>query len=647
MERDEKDAVERLKGRLYDRTAKTDVGEERTALSKKESSVPTAWSDVHARGESEDISIETPIPMAKKTRSVARTFLISSMLFFVGASAVAAFMFFGGGNLISPQNIDIEIVAPSLVDGGKEASFQILVQNRNQTALQLVDLVVDYPGDTRSPVDPTEPLAHERISIGTIASGEQIKRTVSGLFYGNEGAQEKVLVTLEYSVAGSNAVFQKKIEQSFVIGSSPVSLTVRVPAEAVAGEQFPIDIEVRANAPTSIATVAVEARYPFGFSPVSTSPKAAAGGSTLWMLGTMAPGSTKTIHIVGTIDGQDGDERIFRFLVGSNTDATDPHVTVPFLEVPQTLTVRLPFISGTISVAGQSGKAIAVVPGAGIKGVVTWKNNLPDSVANLELALSFAGPALDGNSISAVNGFYQSANSSIIWTKDQEPTLAQVPPGGGGALQFSFSSLLPGANNVLITNPTIELNLTVKGTRVGDGGASETVSSVASAEVRLASVLSLLAEARHFTGPFVNSGPMPPRAESPTTYTIMWTVKNPTNTVANASVSTVLPPYIEFVAAQPGNNLTYDSASRTVRWTIGDIKAGTGYTLAQNQAAFQVRFTPSTSQVGTAPLLTGGTLLSGQDRFAQVAVQASAPAPTTSVAGESGFVSGMDIVAPK
>ena len=46
MERDEKDSVERLKGRLYDRTAKTDAGEERTALSKEESSVPTAWNDV-------------------------------------------------------------------------------------------------------------------------------------------------------------------------------------------------------------------------------------------------------------------------------------------------------------------------------------------------------------------------------------------------------------------------------------------------------------------------------------------------------------------------------------------------------------------------------------------------------------------------
>jgi len=261
--------------------------------------------------------------------------------------------------------------------------------------------------------------------------------------------------------------------------------------------------------------------------------------------------------------------------------------------------------------------------------------------------LSFAGPALDKNSINAVNGFYQSANSSIIWTKDQEPTLVQVPPGGSGTLQFSFGSLLPGANNVLITNPTIELNLTVKGTRVGGGGASETVTSVASAEVRLASTLSLSAEAMHFTGPFLNSGPMPPRAELPTTYTIIWTVKNPTNTVANASVSTVLPPYIEFVAAQPGNSLTYDSASRTVRWNIGDIKAGTGYTLGTSQAAFQVVLNPSTSQVGTTPMLTGGTLLSGQDRFAQVAVRASAPSPTTNIAGEAGFVGGMDIIAPK
>ena len=57
-------------------------------------------------------------------------------------------------------------------------------------------------------------LTHERISIGTIKSGEQIKRTTSALLYGQEGAQQKLVAHLEYNLSGSNAVFEKSAETS-------------------------------------------------------------------------------------------------------------------------------------------------------------------------------------------------------------------------------------------------------------------------------------------------------------------------------------------------------------------------------------------------------------------------------------------------
>jgi hypothetical protein len=60
-----------------------------------------------------------------------------------------------------------------------------------------------------------------------------------------------------------------------------------------------------------------------------------------------------------------------------------------------------------------------------------------------------------------------------------------------------------------------------------------------------------------------------------------------------------------------------------------------------------VTLNPSTSQIGQAPALTGPIQLSGTDRFAQVTVESQAPGPTTRIAGEIGFTSGMDIVAPK
>lgn len=650
----DRDSVEKLKRHLYNRDGEVETGEERTVLSPDMAAAPTSWSDIRSPGTPEEelppaATFEPKESFAsfmarQPSRSLATKFLFGSMLFFVAATGVAAYIFFGGANLISPQNIDIDIAAPSLIDGGKEATLDVLIRNRNQTALELVDLVIDYPEGARSAADPSQTLTHDRESLGTIASGQQIKRKISGIFYGSEGVEQTVQFTLEYSVAGSNAVFEKKAEVKFTIGTSPVSLSIKSPEKITAGEQFSMEVEVRSNALEPVSDVAVQTQFPFGFTLLSTDPKTESG-STLWKLGEFEPGETKTIKINGSIQGQDGDERIFRFSVGRSEDDTDTKIEVPFVVIPQTITVTEPFISATISVGGQT-ENITATPGRHLRGEVSWRNNLSESVSDVELSLSFSGPALDENSIDAPNGFYRSSDKSIVWTKDDESSLREVRPGQTEEFEFNFDTLEIGSGGVLITNPIINLNLTVRGVRENGDGDPETVSSVATAKVELTSLPTLSAETFHFSGPFNNEGPMPPRAEDETTYTIVWTVKNSSNTVANTNVTTTLPPYVDFVRAQEGSGITYDNGSHTIKWNIGDVKAGVGYTLPARQAAFQVEISPSKSQVGETPALTRDAVLTGQDRFAQVSVEARAGAPTISINGESQFKQGMDIVAP-
>jgi hypothetical protein len=652
MAQEEGSGVERLKKRLYARGLKAKPLGERAPLSRSDIEAPTNWADIRPPApepaesnpfqpqpsQAEPAAAPPPAPvMRKKSMSFATKFLLGSVVFFIGAIGVSAALFFGGVNTTSPQNIDVQVITPSLVDGGKEATIEILITNRNTTPLQLADLVIDYPDGARSVDDPTQALTHQRISIGTINSGQQLKRTISALFYGSEGTAETLVARLECSVSGSNSVFEKQNEATFTIGSSPVSLTVDAPSRATSGDPFGLDVTVRSNASTPVENVAVEAQYPFGFTVSGANPQGT-GNNTLWRLGTLQPGASKTIHITGSINASDGDERVFRFLVGSNSDQTDPHVRVPFLTVPQTLTVEKPYISGTLSVDGQTGSTIAVAAGKTLQGTISWANNLSDSVSDLELSLQLDGPALDKNSISAQNGFYQSNNSTIEWTSSGDSSLASVPPGGSGNILFSFATLPPGANGSLITNPTITLTLQVKANRQGDTGG-EAVSSVATTKVVLASQLSLTAQSFRNSSTLPNTGPVPPRAESESSYVITWTVKNSANTVANGVAETILPPYARFVVAESGSGITYDESSRTVRWNLGDIKPGVGYTAPVRQASFQVAVTPSTSQVGGVIALIGDSSLSGLDRFTQVSLTASASAPTTATSdGVSGVV---------
>ncbi len=646
MPPEEKDEIEQLKHKLYSRGRKLpELSDVRTPLNPSTAEAPVAWTKeeekVLEKPQSSSLYYEEP----PKGMSLPAKFLIGAVGFFVLAAGAAAYMFFGGGNLISPQNIDIQIISPSLIDSGKEQQFQIIITNRNSAPLDLADLVLDFADSTRDPKDPTKSMQHVRLSVGTIGAGQQAKLTSSAVIYGSEGSSQTIKATLDYSVANSNAVFQKESSVDYLIGSSPVSLSVAAPSEAIANEAFTMDVTVANNSTQTIDNVVVQSEYPFGYSITSATPKALAGGK-FWKLGSLQPGQTQVIHINGTLDGADGDSRVFRFIVGSNADQTDTVVKVPLLTVPYTLTVHKPFISGTISINGQTGKTVSVAAGQALQGTIQWQNNLTTSVSNVQLKVTLSGPALDKSSVASASGFYQSQDSSITWSPSQDQSLGLVSPGAGGTLQFSFATLPPGSGGVLVTNPTVTVNLTVEGTRVGEDNVPQTVTSAAQTQVSIASAATVGVQALHFSGPFTNSGPMPPKAESETSYAIVWTVKNASSEVANATVQTVLPPYVRFISA--GNSaVSYDSGSRTVRWTIGNLKVGVGYSSPAQTAAFQVGLSPSVSQVGSTPTVTGDVQFQGQDRFAQVNVTSNAQAPTTQLIGDSGYHSGMEIVAPK
>src|SRR3989344_2966302 len=159
-----KDSVEGLRDKLDARHNQGGMQDVRAPMSHEESELPRAWSDLASR--QPNPAVATP----ESRMSFATKFFIVSIGFFLVALAVAGVAFFWGPNTISPSNIDIQIVAPSLVDGGKEAQFQIIINNKNPAELQVADLVIDYPSGSRNPKAPTEPLLHERQTLGTVAA---------------------------------------------------------------------------------------------------------------------------------------------------------------------------------------------------------------------------------------------------------------------------------------------------------------------------------------------------------------------------------------------------------------------------------------------------------------------------------------------
>jgi hypothetical protein len=150
--------------------------------------------------------------------------------------------------------------------------------------------------------------------------------------------------------------------------------------------------------------------------------------------------------------------------------------------------------------------------------------------------------------------------------------------------------------------------------------------------VKIETQTSLASQVFYSTGPFGNTGPLPPVAEETTTYTVIMALANGSNPLSDAIVEATLPPYVTWTNNTQASygTLTYNESTRTISWRIGDMDAGK--TLA---AAYQVSVLPSQSQVGTVPALVLEQRSRAKDRFTGTTVRATTPDVATQPSDEN------------
>src|SRR6185295_4185684 len=81
------------------------------------------------------------------------------------------------------------------------------------------------------------------------------------------------------------------------------------------GESFTTSVSVKLNSTDVLKNVMLRAEYPYGYSVDSAAP-AAFSENNIWALGDLSPGVTKKIDIKGRLQGENQDERTFRFYIG-------------------------------------------------------------------------------------------------------------------------------------------------------------------------------------------------------------------------------------------------------------------------------------------------------------------------------------------
>lgn len=574
--------------------------------------------------------------------------LLISFFALLAAGAFAWYSYSSGNNYISASNIDVAVIGPVSTPSGEVLALDVDVHNKNDSQLENVDLVIQYPEGTRKASDGITTVLNDRLPIGIMKKGETVRRRVEVLLFGEQDMKKEFKFTVQYRVPGSVILFNKEKTYPIFIGSAPISINVSSLKEVAPNQTTTFKATITSNSPNVIRNLVFNATYPTGFVFESSAP-ATSFGNNVWSIGDMKPGDTREITISGKVIGDASIERYFTFTAGTEDPIDRSRIATRLVESKEKIEIRKPFFSADVSL-DKSGDAIYVGrAGDPIQGEIVWQNNLNVPLTDAVIEAKLTGATLDKTSVNASRGFYNSITNTITWDSSSVDDLAELSPGKSGLLQFSFASVAPTQqNNANARRQEIALAITVRAKRLSEDQVPEELKSTASRTIKIASELAFASRVVHSVGPIENAGPIPPKAETKTTYTIMNSVKNSFNNVKNVTYTATLPSYVRWTnkvyPESAAANIKYNADTRQISWTIGDIAPGVGYNTSSKDFAFQVELLPSISQVGNAPVLINPQRIAGTDAFTESVIETTLPAIDTSMESDPQFQFGFEKV---
>ena len=623
--------LERLKKGLYS-AKNVFVKKDVSGLHSKNYDVKTDWETEAPVIDDNFNNNQMPIKnKSKKEKNFVEKFLIfSSVLFFVAAILVL-FTIFGVINNLSTSNVDISVIGPATIESGGELSLQISIDNKNSTDLELVDLVVKYPKGTRSVSG--ESMEKFTEPLGTIRSGKEVKKEVKAVLYGEENSEQQIVVSLEYRIADSNAIFFKERSFDLKISSSPVNLVISPIEESISGQEVNFSVSVISNTKGDVNDLLLTAEYPFGFEFISSDPKPDFSDNA-WKI----DGEKQVINIKGIITGQEGDERVFKFTCGTPDDNNEKKISAIFAIAEKSLEVKRPFLGIDLAINGDSRAEYILAPNKPIRVDVTWKNNSPEKILDAEISVKLKGTIINKTSINVEKGFYRSTDNTIVWDKRTNADLAEVVLGDSGRFSFYFEPVGISTRGSFV-NPEISMEVSAKGNRVFENATPEEVISTMTRTIKISSDLAVTPRATYYSGPFTNSGSLPPQVEKETSYTITWTVTNTMNDISGVRVISSLPPYVRWlgVVSPSSEKISYNPVGGEISWNVGDVDSGTGINIPSKEISFQVMLLPSVSQIGQTPDLTTEVVVTGKDMFTNASLREVFRSVNTRLSTDPGF----------
>jgi len=527
--------------------------------------------------------------------------------------------------IFSKEVLKLEILGPTEANLLQEVEYIVKYKNNGNFRLENPELIF---------VPPENSIKDEKIFgrqiLGTetlgeaIYPGEEKNLSFKMRLLGKEGEAKIAKASLSYQPKNLKAKYESSTSFTTIIKSVPMTFEFDLPSQIELGKDFIFRINYFSNIDYLLTDLRCQIEYPFDFEFIESTPKSLE--KTEWVIPVLNKSQGGRIEISGKLSGEIGEAKIFKAKLGILKDGE-------FVLLKETTrgveTIKLSlYLRQEINGNPQ----YVALPGDWLHYQIFFKNIGDEDLNNLFMVNKLEGEAFDFQTIKSDLGITQPGDNSVVFDWRKISKLQYLAPMEDGKVDF-WIKLKDDLGNV--KDPILRNKVFIGQTK------EEFVT-------KISSKLEIVQKGYFEDEIFGNSGPLPPKVGETTTYTIIWQVKNYYSNVKNVKVKAILPQNVDFAGKIfPEDQIpkfAFDSQSKEILWSVGDLERGSGILKPGSTIAFQISFTPDISQWGKTPEIIGQAKIEGLDSWTETNLYSTASAINTALPDDPTITKEMGIV---
>jgi len=515
------------------------------------------------------------------------------ILFLIVILGITIFIVYRGA-VFSKEILRLEILGTETAKAGDEIEYTIKYKNNGNFVLENPKLIFELPENSLTEDEKTR-ITKE---LEDIYPGDENFIKIKARLLGKERDLKVAKAYLSYAPKNLSARYESDTTFTTKIETTPITLDFDLPTKAEKGKSLQYSLNYFSNIDYPLENLSIKISPISGFQIESSNPSSL--DNQEWKLKTInkAEGGRITVNgIVGADVNQDLD---FNAQMGMWQNGN-------FVVIKET-TARVKVIQSMIYISQQvNGSSDYVAsPGENLHYQIFFRNIGSSSFEDLFVIVNLSGQALDMSTLESPNGVVQQSSSMIVWDWKNTPQLKKINVQEEVSIDFYVKTKqdwMPETSSedeMIISNQINISQITQK------------------FDIKINSGL-VISQDAVFDSSVSNAGQIPPVSGKATIYTINWNIKNYSSDAKNVKVKAILPSQAsltgEVFPTNESSNFSFDSVSREIFWSAGDVLSGTGVNGDPVALSFQIILIPTASQRGTNADLIGKATITGENQF--------------------------------